>query len=264
MGATTTNIRMEGKLPKLKKWLRSYALLCVALGLQVGYWCKTQDIQPDIGIVPDVPGRETLHALTFGDNEFYFRGMAFTLQNAGDTFGRFTALRYYDFNKLYHWFNLLDELNSESNMLPSMASYYFAQTQNVADVRYMVDYLYSHAMRDVEHKWWWLLQSIYLSMHKLGDMDLALKVAKPLRNDKVPVWAQQMTAVVYEKRGEMEDALRIMESIRANAKDIPEVDLKYMTYFVKDRIGRLEKIKTPGAPFRKPDDGGSPSLPPPQ
>lgn len=255
MSAAATRMPVQ----RFGKWLRSYAFLLALAGMQVGYWYQTKDVQPDMGIVPDVPGRAALHALTFGDNEFYFRGMAFVLQNAGDTFGRFTALRYYDFNKLYHWFTLLDELDSRSNMLPSLASYYFSQTQNTADVRYLVDYLYAHSMRDVPRKWWWLLQSIYLSMHKLQDMDLALKVAKPLQDDSVPVWARQMTAVVYEKRGEMEDALRIMESIKENVKDIPEADLLYMTYFVKDRIGKLEKQRKRTSPFKNPAD--QPSAP---
>lgn len=224
----------------LATWLRSYGALLLFAALQLGYWQRTHHIQPDMGIVPEVPGRETLQALTFGDNQFYFRIMAFTLQNAGDTFGRFTALRFYDFNRLYHWFTLLDMLDHRSHMIPSMASYYFAQTQNTPDVRYVVDYLYEHATRDVGRKWWWLLQGIYLSAHKLKDLDLALKLASPLQHDAVPVWAREMTAVVHEKRGEMDDALRIMESIKDNVAHIPEADLHYMTYFVKERLGKLE------------------------
>ena len=225
----------------LKKWLRDYAVLMLFVFLQIGFWFKTADIHPDIGVVPDVPGRAAIHALTFGDNEFYFRVLAFNLQNAGDTYGRFTALRYYDFNKLYHWFTLLDELDHKSNIIPAMATYYFSQTQNTADVRYVVDYLYNHAQADVAHKWWWLLQGIYLSMHKLGDMDLAIKMAKPLQQEGVPVWAREMTAVVHEKRGEMEDALAIMQTIKDNVKDIPEKDLRYITYFVEDRLKKMDK-----------------------
>lgn len=226
---------------RISLWLRHYLLLVIFVALQFGYWWETRGIKPEMGIVPDVPGREAIHALTFGDDEFYFRVLAFMIQNSGDTYGRFTALRYYDFNKLYHWFNLLDELDARSDMIPAMASYYFAMTQNTGDVRYIVDYLYSHATRDVEHKWWWLLQSIYLSMHKLEDMDLALKVSKPLVDKKVPVWAQQMAAVVREKRGEMEDALHIIETIKDNADNIPDSELRYMTYFVEERIGKLDE-----------------------
>lgn len=230
---------------KINTFFRNYLLLAVLVLLQLGYWYKTKDITPDMGIVPDVPGREALHALTFGDNQFYFRILAFNLQNAGDTFGRSTSLRYYDFNKLYLWFNLLDELDARSNIIPAMATYYFSQTQNTADVRYVVDYLYTHSTRDVGAKWWWLVQAIYLTMHKLDDKDLALKVSSPLVNKAVPVWAQQMAAVVREKRGEMEDAYNIMQTIkeRADANDIKDMDLKYMNYFIKERLRRLEKIE---------------------
>jgi hypothetical protein len=213
------------------------------LAAQVGYWYETKDVHPNLAIVPPVPGKQEIQALTFGDNEFYFRALAFNIQNAGDTFGRFTSLRYYDMNRLYHWFNLLDTLDAQSNMLPSMATYYFAQTQNTTDVRYIVDYLYTHSMRDVPKKWWWLMQSIYLAQHKLNDMDLALKVSAPLVNPKVPAFAQQMAAVVREKRGEMADALTIMETIRDHAEEIKDADLKDMQYFVKERLDRLEKLK---------------------
>ncbi len=226
----------------ITKWLREYLLLGVFVVLQLCFWWESKDIKPEMGIVPDVPGKQAVKALSFGDDEFFFRVLAFNLQNAGDTYGRFTSLRYYDMNKLYHWFNLLDGLNSKSNMIPSMATYYFAQTQNTPDIRYIVDYLYEHSTRDIAHKWWWLVQSIYLAQHKLTDMDLALKVSKPLVSDGVPVWAQQMAAVVREKRGEMADALAIMETIRDNVEDIPESDLRFMTYFIKERIGKLDEM----------------------
>lgn len=218
-------------------------LLTLFVVLQLGYWSQTRGIKPNMEVVPNVPGKHYIEALTFGDKEFYFRVLAFQIQITGDTFGRFTALRDYDMEKLYRWFTLLDTLDSRSDMMPAMAAYYFSQSQNIEDVRYMVDYLYEHSVRDVQHKWWWLIQALYLSMHKLNDMDLALKVAKPLIDPKVPAWAQHMTAVVYEKRGEMDDALRIMETIKDNAEHITDRDLRYMIYFVKDRLKRLDKIE---------------------
>lgn len=216
--------------------------LWLLLACQLWFWLQTRDIRPQTEIVPDVPTQAAAKALSLGDDEFYFRWLALNVQNAGDTYGRFTALKNYDFGKLHEWFTLLDTLDSKSDMIPAMAAYYFSQTQHTPDVRYVVDYLYTHAMRDVPHKWWWLLQAEYLAQHKLNDMDLALKMAKPLVNPDVPVWAQQMTAVVYEKRGEMEDALRIMETIRDNEKDIPLPDLRYMEYFVKERLHKLDEF----------------------
>lgn len=220
---------------------RFSGLMALCVALQLGFWSSTYTVKPDLGIVPTPPGPAAVHALALGDDEFYFRLFAFHMQNFGDTFGRVTSLRNYDFSKLSQWWLLLDGLNSRSDMIPSMATYYFSQTQNAPDIRYIVDYLYTHAMRNPEKKWWWLLQTIYLSMHKLNDMDMAIKAAQPMMNPAVPVWAQQMVAVVHEKRGEMEDALRIMQTIKDNAHDISDQDLRYMTYFVKERIKKLDK-----------------------
>jgi hypothetical protein len=226
---------------RVKAWLRHYLAVIVFLLLQLCFWQQTKDIKPELGIVPNVPGKPAIQALTFGDKQFFFRVLAFNLQNAGDTFGRFTSLRLYDFNRLYLWFGILDDLDAKSNMIPSMATYYFGQTQNTADVKYIVDYLYTHSTRDVPNKWWWLVQSIYLASHKLNDMDLALKVSAPLVDPKVPAWAQQMAAVVREKRGEFDDALSIMEAIKDNAETITDADLKYMNYFIEERIKRLDE-----------------------
>ncbi len=223
--------------------IREFKWVAIFIVLQLCFWSQTRHITPRMDIVPDVPGKQAIKALSFGDEQFYFRVLAFDIQNAGDTFGRFTALRFYDFNKLYQWFTLLDTLDKRSNMMPSMAAYYFSQTQNTADIRYIADYLYEHGSHDIEHKWWWLLQAIYLGMHKLDDSNFALKAANQLINPKVPAFAQHMAAVVHEKRGEMNDALRIMETIRNNAENISDADLKYMTYFVKERLKRIDKLK---------------------
>ena len=227
----------------IKNSLRQYIILAVLVVSQIGYWYQTKGIVPKLEVVPPAPSKEALHAMSFGDDEFYFRTLTFNMQNFGDSFGRFTPLKDYSFAALSKWFYLLDELDSTSDMVPAMAVYYFAQTQNGEDVRYVVDYVYDHSLRDVGKKWWWLVQAIYLSMHKMDDKDLALKVSMPLVNPDVPAWAQQMAAVVREKRGEFEDALQIMQVIKDNAHDIQDRDLKYMTYFIKERLGKLEKMQ---------------------
>lgn len=219
-------------------WLLLFA------ALQCGFWSSTRDKLPELGIVPDVPGETAVKALSFGDEEFYFRMLALDLQNAGDTFGRFTELYKYDMKKLYAWFTLLDTLDRESSYLPFLASYYFAQTQHVEDARYMVNYLYEHSRDRPEKKYWWLAQAAYIAEHKLKDKDLALKVAKPLEQaQNAPFWARQLPAFVHERRGEMDDAYAIMEHIKNNSKDIPPGELNFMNYFVKERLHKLEKMQ---------------------
>lgn len=220
------------------------AFFMVFLGLQSAFWWHTRAILPQMTIVPDVPGSATVKALSLGDDEALFRLLALNVQNAGDTFGRFTALYKYDFNRLYHWFKLLDALDNRSNYVPTMATYYFSQTQHKPDVKYMVDYLLEHADGRIKEKWWWVVQAIYLANHKLQDKDLALKAALLLKDQRdIPVWAQQMPAFVHEQRGEMEDASAIIESIIGHEKDLKQGEINFMYYFLKDRINKLDEAK---------------------
>jgi hypothetical protein len=219
-------------------------IFVLALSAQAGFWWKTREITPELTIVPDVPGEATVKALSLGDEEALFRLLALNVQNAGDTYGRFTALYKYDFNRLYHWFLLLDTLDNRSDFVPTLATYYFSQTQHKPDVKYIVDYLESHTKDRIKEKWWWVVQAIYLSSHKLKDNDRALALAKQLEgHTDIPLWAQQMPAFVHEQRGEMEAASAIIESILQSEQQLNQGELNFMYYFLKERTEQLDKYQ---------------------
>ncbi|MDG1285998.1 MAG: hypothetical protein P8P30_00360 [Rickettsiales bacterium] len=210
--------------------------------MQLLFWIETRPHKPTMEIVPAVPGELAVKALAFGDNEVFFRLLALHLQNFGDTFGRFTALREYNFERLSAWFDLMDTLNDKSDYIPTLASYYFSQTQNKPDVIHVVNYLRKHSQNRLNEKWWWQAQAVYLANHKLKNDDLALELAKPLLYaENVPLWVNQLPAFIYEKRGEFGDALAIMEHIKANAKDIKPGELRFIKHFIDERLGALER-----------------------
>ena len=218
--------------------------LLVAVGIgQVAFAWNVKDIRPELGYVPTPPSAEFIDGLALGDRQFLFRILALTIQNSGDTFGRFSPLKLYNYEDLRSWLYLQDILDPKSDYMPSLAAYYFSQTQTVADISYLVDYLYDHAKQDVTNKWWWLMQTIYLANHKLKNPDLALEVAKPLRNSELPVMAQQLLAIVHEQRGEIDQAFDIIKEIQRNVEDIPDKELRYMNYFAEERLKRLEEYK---------------------
>ena len=223
-------------------FLRCYGILVGLFAAQLLFWHKTHDILPDMAIVPNVPAKEVVKALSLGDEQFYFRHLALQIQNSGDTYGRFTPLREYNYDKLIKWFYLLDTLDNVSDFIPSLATYYYSQTQNTPDVRYIVDYLYDHASwRPGEHrKWWWLIQAIYLANHKLEDKDLALKMGAPLLDAKgdIPLWARHFNAFILEQKGEDEEALHIIEHVLEEYKNkkLSREDFNFMKYFIEERL----------------------------
>lgn len=218
------------------KFLAGFLLFLV---LNMALWFYLKPIRPNMGIVPKLPSENMVQLLSFGDKELYFRLASFRLQNAGDTFGRATPYKDYDYALLEKWFLLLDNLDAASNITPSMAGYLFSQSQEpLRGVPYIVRYLEAHYDRNPQTKWWWLSHAIYLANHKLKDKDLALRLAYKLGTTEadVPLWARQMPAFILEQKGEREQALQIIENILRTAKDIPESELRFMHIFIKDRL----------------------------
>ena len=222
------------------------ALLLIALVGQGAFWQHSRQVMPQLGIVPAVPGQSTLKALSLGDEQALYRVHGLQLQNAGDTFGRFTALYKYDYNKLYLWFHLLDTLDPRSSYLAAMASYYYSQSQNPNDLRYMLDYLDEHT-RDPSTwraKWWWIGQAVYIANTKMGDTERALQIAERLRGIKgIPMWAQQLPAFMHEKRGEYDAALEIIRGVLKDTSQYSQGELNFMKHFIAERLGKMEAME---------------------
>ena len=213
------------------------------LAANVALWSHLRPLRPDLGIVPSLPSPHMVKLFSFGDPELYFRLASFRLQNAGDTFGRYTAYRDYDYPLLEKWFLLLDDLNDISDVTPSMAGYLFSLSQEPKrDVPHIIRYLEQHYDRHPEKKWWWLSHAIYLANSRMHDKQEALRLAYKLGTTEadVPLWARQMPAFIHEQLGEKQHALAIIENILKTQKDIPDEELRFMNIFIKDRLSKLK------------------------
>ncbi len=207
-------------------------------------WQGTRFIKPDLGVVPDVPKDSTVKALSFGDEQFYFRAAAFQIQNAGDTFGRSTSLKDYDYSKLYKWWMILDGLDSKSDFTPSMVSYYYgASRKHKEHMPFVVDYLEQHADKDPAKKWWWYSQAIYHVKHKLKDKERALKIAKKMaaipENAQMAIWGWQMEAFILEDMGEYKEACKIILNLLDTHENLKEGEINFMMHFVNERISAM-------------------------
>lgn len=234
--------------PKINKFKITLGLVILFLLTQIFFWSKTKDIKPNLGIVPEVPTMATIKAFSFGDEEFYFRIKGLRLQNAGDTYGRFSPLKNYDYKKLTAWFQLLDNLDSKSNYIPSLAAYYYSMTQNKADLTYIINYLEQHADRDPAKKWWWYYQAMSIANNMYGDKELAIRLATKLKDKSpldAPLWTKQMIALLLADEGQNCEAIKIISSIiedydKANQK-ISDEELNFMRYFISKKIQELKK-----------------------
>lgn len=247
---------------KLLSSYSSYGLIIALAILQAAFWSGfdipynsertiswqgSRSIKPDLEIVPPVPNEATVQATSFGDEQFFFRGAAFDIQNAGDTFGRSTSLIKYDYAELYKWWVLLDSLDAVSDYIPSLAGYYFGAVPDSKKISYVIDYLERHADRNPSKKWWWYAQAVYHAKFKLKDFDRALAIAEKLfalpEDVQMPLWTRQYKAFIHEGKGEYKEACQIILNILDTYKDLKPGEINFMIYFIKERINAMAAIK---------------------
>lgn len=215
--------------------------------LQILFWQKTENIKPQFDIVPPAPSKHFIAGASLGDKEFLFRVLATRLQNSGDVFAGFVALKNYDYARIYQWLKALDDLNSKSDYTPALASYYYAQTQKKSDNKYIVKYLDEHASSDIDAKWWWLIQAIYIAQRDLNDLDYALKLAYKMSENNAknaPLWTKEMPAFIYAKMGKDCAAFSIIEKIiKENEQGLRQIkpdEMNFIRHFITDRLGDLK------------------------
>ena len=63
-----------------------------------------------------------------------------------------------------------------------------------------------------------------------------------------------MPAFIHEKRGEFGEALAIIEEIAKHPENYTQGELNFMRYFVDERLGRLDAVKSEFEQIQKTKD----------
>ena len=217
--------------------------------LQISFWQgSSKNYKADLEIVPPAPNKILRSALSLGDEEFLFRILGTRLQNSGDVFAGFVALKKYNYQRIYDWMKALDDLNYESNFIPSLASYYYSQTQNRADSRYIINYLDEHASRDIDKKWWWMFQAVFVAKKSLQDNDLSYKLAYKLSKNKAedaPLITRQLPAFISKQNGDDCMSFRILtelfKDVQSGKQKARVDEINYMRFYINERLKSLKE-----------------------
>ena len=225
-----------------------FYLFLIAFIAQIFFWKQTEGVKFKTEIVPPAPNKYLISTLSLGDKEFLFRMLAMRLQNSGDIFAGFVALKNYDYQRVYNWMKSLDTLNEKSNFVPALASYYYSQTQNGKDTKYVVDYLLEHSEKDVDAKWWWLYQATFIAKDRMEDLNRALEVATVLsqnRAKEAPLWTRQLPAFLNAKLGNNCMAFlaikKMMNENENNIRKTTPIEMDFMRHFINERLIELKK-----------------------
>jgi hypothetical protein len=168
---------------------RSLGLMAVLIAAAVAHgafaWAN-RERRPDMIVLESPPGAVARTVLSFGDAQFLYRYWSAHLQNAGDTGGRATPLRDYNYDDVVGWLRALQALDKDSHQHSFLAAHYFAQTPNLVDTRRIIDFMIADVALSPARKWYWLTYGMTTAQKKLNDLDYALAISRQLASYDFP------------------------------------------------------------------------------
>jgi len=233
-------------MPALERTV--WIILIVALIGNIGLWLLTKNYKSKWANVPPAPTKLAASGAGLGDSTFAYRSYGIMLQNMGDSGGRVTSLRDYNYDNISDWFMLLHSFDQTSNFVPYIASYYYGGLDKHTErLNPLVDYLAIAGNSTEGEKWRWLAQAAYLARFKVEDLDRALELARQLAvldNPKIPGWAKHMEANVLNARGEKEASYQLLVSIlRDKGDQMPIAEVNATRAYICEQILTPEQVK---------------------
>ncbi|MDH5723101.1 MAG: hypothetical protein OEY94_07250 [Alphaproteobacteria bacterium] len=222
-------------------------ILKLALAINIAFWLYSRNIKSEWLNVPPAPDKKYAASYGIGDGQFAYRVIGLMIQNFGDSGGRATALKVYNYNHLTHWFYVEDALDPVSNFSPYLAAYYFSALQEPEKYRPVLSYLRDVGIRAEGEKWRFLVQAVVVARKIMGDLDTSLSLANELANHPkkdIPVFTKQMPAFVLREKGDKELAYTIMvEILKSSADKLRAEEVNQMVYHICNQILSEEEAK---------------------
>lgn len=215
-----------------------WVILAVLFGVYFAWFTREmRNTWP--GIAPPPSASASLF-YGYGDRQLSYRNVGLTLQNVGDTGGRVTNFKDYDYSVIESWLWLADELDTKANYVPSLAAYYFSAAKEPEQLRHLLDYL-SHVGEDVQHeRWRWLGHAVYLARFGVNDQDKALELANKLAaidSPDMPMWTKVMPAYVQKTMGHKKEARDLLLLIMADPHQVQEqADRNQSCWYINEHL----------------------------
>ncbi len=145
-----------------------------------------------------------------------------------------------DYARVQAWLALILELDPGGQYPLLAASRLYAEVQDEAKQRRMLDFIYVQYLLDPNCRWPWLAHAAFLAKHRLKDIALARKYAAALQQHTtakdVPAWATTMEIFILEDLNELEAARVMIGGLLASGRITDRGELHFLN-------GRLEEIE---------------------
>jgi hypothetical protein len=182
--------------------------LGAALVLQLLWHTWLPGPQARAMVLPRPPPDGYLRLLGFGEPAVLSRLVSLWLQAFDNQPGISIPFVALDYERVTGWLRVSLRLDPGNDYPLLVASHLYAEVPDAAKVRRMLSFIESEFKHDPQGRWRWMANAVLTAKHRLGDLPLALALARQLTDAdaKVPGWARQMQIFVLEDLGELEAA----------------------------------------------------------
>ncbi len=185
-------------------------LLGIAFVAQVAWHGVRANLNAVAEALPPAPSAATLRMASFGDPLVFAKTLMLWLQAHDNQPGVSIPFRNLDYARVQTWLDRILELDPRGQYPLLAASRVYGAVADQERKRMMMEFVYQSFLEDPNRRWRWLAHAAIVAKHQLKDPELALRYARAItelaRGEEVPAWARDMTVIVLEDMGELEDA----------------------------------------------------------
>jgi hypothetical protein len=229
----------ERPLAVVPAW--SWAALGFALAAQIALQALRPLPATAAQDLPPAPRAAALRAASVGEPAAAARLAMLYVQAFDLGAGNALPYRRLDYARLRAWLRAALDTDPRSDYPLFAAARIYAEVDDPARCRVMLDFVHEAFLEDPAGRWQWLAQAALLAKHRLGDLPLARRYAADLqrlaRDPRLPLWARQMEIFIAEDMNELEAAKIMLGGLLESGKlDDPDE-----RRFLKERLEELEK-----------------------
>ncbi len=230
--------RDERPLASVPLWL--WGVLVVAFVSQVSFQALRPPPAQAGEDLPPAPAPQALRLGAFGEPEALARALMLYLQSFD--LGGLNAKPYrnLDYRVLADWLRAILALDPRSGYPLFSAARLYAEVDDPARMRLMLELIYEQYLLAPNQRWQWLAHAALLAKHRLGDLPLARRYAAALQrlttDPEVPLWAKQMEVFILEDMNELEAARIMLGGMLESGTVTDPGELR----FLKERLDELE------------------------
>ena len=227
----------ERSLKAVPAWL--IILLVASLGAQVLLQTHVGKFAVQKRELPAPPSKNLVSLASLNTPIFAAQVMMLWLQSFDVQPGISLSFRELNYARIEAWLSRILALNPDGQYPLLSAARVYAEVQDPARQRMMLDFVATEFERDPSQRWPWLAHAVYVAKHRLHDIDYALSLSERLAahqdNTAIPSWARQMQIFVLEDMGELESAKILLGGLLESG----QITDSHEQWFLSNRLAEL-------------------------